>query len=140
MKVWDRAGIKFATPGSAVSLTSVARHVTYCATRPGSKAMVQLLLIHCLLSLPLFVGVCVWSLFCCLVLSVLSSFTIISLRKRELAALLNYMWLLVFCVFSSRCHGLQCVTVAFLVILTVLSCKIVDPIRPNKIILVFRVT
>ena len=35
MKVWDRAGIELATPGSAVRLTSVARHVTDCATRPG---------------------------------------------------------------------------------------------------------
>ena len=32
---WDRAGIELATPGSAVRLTSVARHVTDCATRPG---------------------------------------------------------------------------------------------------------
>ena len=35
-KVWDRAGIELATPGSAVSLASVARHVTDCATRPSS--------------------------------------------------------------------------------------------------------
>ena len=35
MKVWDRAGIELATPGSAVRLASVARHVTDCATRPG---------------------------------------------------------------------------------------------------------
>ena len=34
-KVWDRAGIELATPGSAVRLASVARHVTDCATRPG---------------------------------------------------------------------------------------------------------
>ena len=33
-KVWDRAGIKLATPGSAVRLASVAKHVTDCATRP----------------------------------------------------------------------------------------------------------
>ena len=32
-KVWDRAGIELATPGSAVRLASVARHVTDCATR-----------------------------------------------------------------------------------------------------------
>ena len=31
-KVWDRAGIELATPGSEVRLTSVARHVTDCAT------------------------------------------------------------------------------------------------------------
>ena len=35
MKVWDRVGIELATPGSAVRLASVARHVTDCATRPG---------------------------------------------------------------------------------------------------------
>ena len=34
-KVWDRAGIKLATPGSAVRLTSIARQVADCATRPG---------------------------------------------------------------------------------------------------------
>ena len=37
MKVWDRAGIELTTPGSAVRLASVARPVTDCATRPGSK-------------------------------------------------------------------------------------------------------
>ena len=31
-KVWDRAGMELATPGSAVRLTSVARHVTDFAT------------------------------------------------------------------------------------------------------------
>ena len=36
MKVWDRAGIELATPGSAVRHASVARHVTDCATRPGT--------------------------------------------------------------------------------------------------------
>ena len=35
MKVWNRAGIELATPGSAVSFASVTRHVTDCATRPG---------------------------------------------------------------------------------------------------------
>ena len=34
-KVWDCAGIELATPGSAVRLPSVARHVTDCATWPG---------------------------------------------------------------------------------------------------------
>ena len=34
-KVWNRAGMELATPGSAVRLASVARHVTDCATRPG---------------------------------------------------------------------------------------------------------
>ena len=51
-----------------------------------SKAMV-LLLIHCVLLLP-FVGVCVWSLFCYLVLRVLPSFALIFLRKSDLTALL----------------------------------------------------
>ena len=32
-KVWNRAGIKLATPESAVRLASVARHVTDCAAR-----------------------------------------------------------------------------------------------------------
>ena len=32
-KVWDRAGIELATPGSAVRHASVARHVTDCAMR-----------------------------------------------------------------------------------------------------------
>ena len=36
-KVWDRAGIELATPGSAVRHASVARHVTDCATRPGCR-------------------------------------------------------------------------------------------------------
>ena len=36
-KVWDRAGIELATPGIAVRHASVARHVTDCATWPGSK-------------------------------------------------------------------------------------------------------
>ena len=35
-KVWDQAGIELATPGSAVRHASVDRHVTDCATRPGS--------------------------------------------------------------------------------------------------------
>ena len=35
MKVWDRAGIELATPGFAVRLASVARHVSDCATQPG---------------------------------------------------------------------------------------------------------
>ena len=40
-KVWDRAGIELPTPGSAVRLASVARHVTDCATRPGSMQRVK---------------------------------------------------------------------------------------------------
>ena len=38
-KVWDRAGIELATPGSAVSFASVTRHVTDCATRPDRLAL-----------------------------------------------------------------------------------------------------
>ena len=50
---------------------------------------------HCLLLLSLFLCF----LFCYAVPSVLSSFSIILLRKGELAALI------VFCVSSSQCHG-----------------------------------
>ena len=41
-KVWYRAGIELATPGSAVRHASVARHVTYCATRPGIAYVVTI--------------------------------------------------------------------------------------------------
>ena len=56
-------------------------------------------------------GFCVGSLFYGVVLSILSSFTIILLRKRVLVALLcvfAVVWLSVFCVFSSQCCGLVC--------------------------------
>ena len=53
-----------------------------------SKALVLLLLIHCLFLHLLFVGFYFWSLFCYAVLNVLSSCAIISIRKRELVALL----------------------------------------------------
>ena len=39
MKVWDRAWIELATPGSAVRLASVARHATDCATQPGQLVL-----------------------------------------------------------------------------------------------------
>ena len=39
MKVWDRVGIELASPGYAVRLASVARHVTDCATRPGVRKL-----------------------------------------------------------------------------------------------------
>ena len=39
--------------------------------------IMSVMLVPCLLLLPLFVGVCVWSLFCCAVLSVLYNFAII---------------------------------------------------------------
>ena len=38
-KVWDRAGIELPTPGSAVRLASVARHVIDCPTRLGKGEM-----------------------------------------------------------------------------------------------------
>ena len=38
-KVWDQAGIKLETPGSAVRLASVARHVNDCAMRPGLQTV-----------------------------------------------------------------------------------------------------
>ena len=41
MKVWDRARIDLANPGSAVRLASVARHVTDCAMRPGNATLVM---------------------------------------------------------------------------------------------------
>ena len=53
-----------------------------------SKAVVLLLLIHCLMHLPLFVGVLCLSLFCYALLCVHSSFAIILKRKRKLVALL----------------------------------------------------
>ena len=41
MKVWDGAGIELRTPRSAVRLESVGRHVTGCATWPGSSTYVE---------------------------------------------------------------------------------------------------
>ena len=40
-KVWEQAGIQLATPGSAVRLASVARHVTDCATRSGISLLIK---------------------------------------------------------------------------------------------------
>ena len=37
-KEWDQAGIELLTPGSAVRLASVTRHVTNCTTQPSSKS------------------------------------------------------------------------------------------------------
>ena len=42
MKAWDRAGIELAAPGSAVRHASVARHLTDCATQPGSLNKIYL--------------------------------------------------------------------------------------------------
>ena len=50
----------------------------------GSKVKILLLLIHCFLLLSLYVGVLYLVLVWDVILSVLSSLTIISLRKREL--------------------------------------------------------
>ena len=60
--------------------------MAYAAVR--SKAVVLLLLIHCLVLRPLFVVVYVKSLFCYALLSVLSSSAIVVMKKRGLCALL----------------------------------------------------
>ena len=44
-------------------------------------AVILLLWVHCLVLLPMYVGFCVWPLFCDVVLSACFSFTIILLRK-----------------------------------------------------------
>ena len=54
----------------------------------GSKAVVLLLLIYCLMYFPLFVGVLCLYLFCYALLCVHSSFAIILKKKRKLVALL----------------------------------------------------
>ena len=64
----------------------------------------------CLILVAPIVGFCLWCLFCNEVHSVLSSFAIISLRKRELVALhfnefLLPMWLSVICVSSTWCQA-----------------------------------
>ena len=72
----------------------------------------MLLLIHCLLVVPnVCVLFCIWSLFCYAVLSVLSSFAIISFGEERdgcLKITLNVTGLLVLCVSSSRCNLLVC--------------------------------
>ena len=77
---------------------------------------------HCVL------GFSVWSLFCNLVLEVLSSFAIISLRKRRLVALLYLYFAVIMCV-SVQCHlfavpwvGLRSWSWHFLIILTRFVC------------------
>ena len=60
--------------------------VPYVADR--SRAVFLLLLIHCFMYLPLFVGVLCLSLFCNVLHGVLSSLAIILMKKRELVALL----------------------------------------------------
>ena len=61
-----------------------------------SKAVLnKLMFIHCLLLLQLLMVLCVWSLFCYAVFSLLCSFAIILLEKREMV---HYLLL------SSGCH------------------------------------
>ena len=50
-----------------------------------------MLFIYCFMYLPLFVGILCWSLFWYALLCVLSSFTIILTRMKELVALLFYV-------------------------------------------------
>ena len=69
------------------SKINLSHPVALAAVR--SKSVVLLLLIQYLLLLPLFcVLFLLWSLFCCAVPSVVSSFAILSLGKVELIALL----------------------------------------------------
>ena len=73
---------------------------------------------HCLLLPLLFCGVCVYGSFCCAILSVVSSFAIISLGKREiertgcftLIAFKCHLTVSVLCLFLIVC--LQCVILA----------------------------
>ena len=67
-------------------ISALQANVVYAAV--CSNAVVMLLLIQCLLLLPLFAWFGFWSMSCYAVLSVQSSFSIISLRKRECVALL----------------------------------------------------
>ena len=94
------------------NITSLSHLVGTIVVASAVEQVVALLLsfIHCLLFLPLSVGIRVRSLFCFAVLFVLSSFAIISLGKRGLASLLSlcseFMLLLSIFDYSSRCHGL----------------------------------
>ena len=57
----------------------------------SSKAAALLLLIHCLMFVPLFVGVLGWSLICCAFLSVRFSFAFILTWKKERESWLLYL-------------------------------------------------
>ena len=73
-------------------------YVTVC-----SKTVVMLLLLYCLLSISLFVGVLCLTLFCYALLCVHSSFAIILKRKRKLVALLLFCLtdvLLLYCYYK----------------------------------------
>ena len=61
-----------------------------------SMALVLLLLIHCLMHLPWFVGVLCWSLIRYALLYVLSNFSISLTRKRERAVFIVF-WMSFYC-------------------------------------------
>ena len=66
-KVWDRAGIELATPGSAVRLASVARHVTdYKQGRPWSDLILVCAVCLCLFDRQLAFDILehLWQSFC----------------------------------------------------------------------------
>ena len=71
---------------------------------------IQIAVVDFLFIVTPIVGVCNFSLFCCTLLYVHSSFAIILMGKRELIAMLicppGVSWLL--CGSSSRCHGFIC--------------------------------
>ena len=60
----------------------------FCVLTRTELMSMALLLIYCFMYLPLLVGVLCWSLFCYLLLCVLTIFAIILTRKRELVVLL----------------------------------------------------
>ena len=62
--------------------------IALAAVHSKAVVLLLLLLIYCLMNRPLFVGVLCFSLFCNVLLCVLSSFAIILKRKTELVALL----------------------------------------------------
>ena len=82
--------------GSGQVRPGQVRSTSQPACQPASQQASQLL-IHCLLLLPLFVGFCVWSLFCNAVISVLSCYSIILMRKSELISYFVF-FLLCFCL------------------------------------------
>ena len=64
--------------------------------------------------IPLFAELCAWTLFCYAVFSVLSSFAIISMGKREPVAIFNLVTVSVQWLFLTvPWVGLQCVIVVF---------------------------
>ena len=89
------------TPGSAVSFASVTRHVTDCATRPGSRICFRkrslfydekettCVVVDSLLIVAPILGFCSCSMFCCALLFDRFSFAIILMGRREHVALLR---------------------------------------------------